>query len=196
MKPLSGIWEGHRLVSAAGQAQHHPLPSSAEAYFPIDLTNLYLGIDDSKDDAVRAVCLDGAAPRLPFPISCQRFRRPGKLLAYVKSFIRDAGMLHVAIRRPNRISRPALFHLEEIEGIPVARLSRAETLTYEEAWDQLYGVEAQCFEAFGLALTVAYRQNASLVLEEMRQVTNEATSKMNEVRRTLDHLYRATRVPF
>jgi hypothetical protein len=105
-------------------------------------------------------------------------------------------MLHVAIRRPNRTSGPTLFHLEEIEGIPVARLSQAETLTYEEAWDQLYGVEADCFEAFGLALTVAYRQNASRVLEEMRQATNDASSKMNEVRRTLDQLYRATRVPF
>ncbi len=171
MNQFPGTWNGDRLFDeTTGMASHHPLPPRPEAYFPIDFTNLYLGIDDAEDNSVRAVCLEGGATRFPCALSWGHFKRPAKLLAYVKSCVRDSGILHVAVRTPNRISGPSVFYLEEFEGISVTRISPTETLASEEEWE--LHVEPGYLDAFNIALTVAYRAAASNVLDDLSQMAN------------------------
>lgn len=179
------------------QPQSEPRRAAAgPEYPPIDFTRLYLGVDDSKSTAVRAVCLDASAIRSPWPLECLSFKRPDKFLAYVKGRVLDSGMLYVASTAvPNRFSRPVLHHLEEAEGIPVARLGQTETLRFEEEWVR-YGVMPGFYRAFCLALTLAYRTEASTVVDYAWHMQNETESRVRETTRILDRLSRATRVPF
>lgn len=200
MNQFPGCWDGDKLLGdSIGLPARHPVPPRSDAYIPIDFTNLYLGIDDSDDHVARVVCLDGAATRLPRPICCRRFKNPAKLLAYVKGWARDSGSLHVALTRPNRVSGPALTYLEEFEGIPVTRLGEDETLpydAYDEEWEAWDTEGPEYVEAFCLALTLAYRVSAPNVLDDLRYLADEAEAQLDALKRCLDRLSWATRVPF
>lgn len=197
MNLFTGTWSGDRLLD---DSTGLPIPLAVsplpEAYFTIDFTNVFLGIDDSDANVARAVCLDGAATRSPRPICCRRFRNPAKLLAYVKCWIRASGSLHVAMTSPNRVSGPAAHFLEEIEGIPVTRLGEAVTLPYEGDCDDWTHVEPEFAEAFCLALTLAYQVSAATVLDDIRHLADEAEARLNLLKRNLSRLSWATRVPF
>lgn len=197
MNMYPGTWSGDRLLDdLTGMPIRISVPPPPEAYFPIDFTSLYLGIDDSDENIARAVCLDGAATALPRPICCRRFKDPAKLLAYVKSWTRDSGELHAALSRPNRVSGPAVHFLEELEGIPVTWLGKAETLPFEDEWKAWYQVEPEFVGAFCLALTLAYRVRATDVLDDIRRLADQAEAHLGCLKRHLNRLSGATRVPF
>lgn len=204
MKMHAGRWDGDRLLDdKTGKPVprlSHPGPrqlANISAPFTIDFTHLYLGVDDSQVSTVRTVCLDASAIRTPWPIACLTFKRPAEFLAYIKSCVRESGALYVASSpEPNRVSGPSIHYLEEIEGIPVARLGQAQTLSYEEEWDLLYGVEPGDFDAFGLALSLAYSTEAPTLLNELLLTAHEAESRLQTMTRTLRRLTRATQVPF
>lgn len=196
MNAFTGTWSGDRLLNdSTGMPLQLDVPPPPDAYFPIDFTNLYLGIDDSDEKVAQVVCLDGAATRLPRPICSRSFKNPAKLLAYVKSWIRASGSLHVALTKPNRVSGPVTYFLEQLEGIPVTRLSEAETLPYEESWETDH-IDRQFIEAYCLALTLAYRVSTTTVLDDVRHMANDVEVRLNQMKRKLDRLIWAIRVPF
>lgn len=200
----SGNWDGDRLLDdETGKAAPRPVQpgprqlATNSGWSAIDFTNLYLGIDDTGQKTVRTVCLDGSAARYPEPIACLTFGDRAEFLAYVKSCVRDSGLLYVASSlAPNRVSGPSIHYLEEFEDISVTRLGEAQTLKYEGDWVHLYGVEKDYFTAFGLAWTVAYRAEAPALLDELWMAAKEAESNLKAIARTLGRLTRVAQPPF
>lgn len=202
---FNGRWNGDSLLDdetgkPESRPSHQPGPRQLAAnlgWSTIDFTHLYLGIDDTGPNTVRTVCLDADATQAPLPIACLKFNQRAEFLAYVKSCVRDSGNLYVACSlTPNRISGPSIHYLEEFEDIPVTRLAGAQTVKHEGDWTGCYGVEKDYLDAYGLALTMAYRTATPTLLHELWLRTAEVGIKLQEVAETLRILARATRVPF
>lgn len=199
-----GCWDGDSLLDdETGKPVprlYQPGPrqlAASSGWSTIDFTNLYLGLDDTGQRTVRTVCLDGSAARFPEPIACLTFGERAELLAYVKSCVRDSGLLYVASSlAPNRVSGPSIHYLEEMEDIPVTRLGEAQTLRYEGDWIHKYGVEKDYFNAFGLAWTMAYRTEAPALLDELWMAAKEAKSTLQAIAKTLGRLARVAQPPF
>ena len=201
----TGRWDGDRLLDdetgkPVPRPTYQPGPRELAAnsgWSVIDFTHLYLGIDDTGQKRVRTVCLDGSALRSPEPIAGLTFAERAELMAYVKSCIRDSGLLYVASSpAPNRVSSPSIHYLEEMEGIPVTRLGEAQTLRYERDWVRVYGIEREYFSAFGLAWTMAYRTQTPALLDELWTAAKEAESTLQAIAKTLGRLTRAAQPPF
>lgn len=124
---------------------------------PIDLTHVYIGLDNSQPNAIRAVCLDADATLNPNPIWFERFKDLEGLQRTLLPFLTpDASVGAISKRRGGHNTFGAMTWLRST-GLRVS--GPGSPVDWHSFGDdcESYGLGRSFRRAFALARAVAYR---------------------------------------
>ena len=157
---------------------------------PIDLTRLYLGVDNTQPNLVRIVCIDNEGLEDPMPIWHEKFLSLADLQRYLNGFLCSAMVAATTLVRKDPFDA---FQWLRSQRVRLRRYCRHNIAPLQQDWEDY--VPRPYRRAFGLARCAIYHQEAPHLLWNLFEQASDLESQVQGIAEQLEVLARLVYPP-
>lgn len=155
-------------------------------------THVYLGLDNSRPDRIRVVCLDESATVHPWPVWSRQFHGLERFQARVRPLLsKHVTMAAIGLVRGGQDSWGVISWLED-EGLRMTWPDRWEL--FGDGWDS-YGLTRPFRRAFALARAAAYCHQAPRLVWDLFYEADRLDQELRHLLGRLSFLARVVPLP-